>query len=77
VAGLIPPGSVAVVVPAGASQFHVGDHIAAFANGERLADGLVVGVDLEHLVVAVPTDAAPALTLAIPAGAVVLALLPP
>lgn len=76
-AGLIPPGSVAVAVPARASQFHVGDGIVAFANGERLANGQVVGVEAEQVLVAVPADAAPALTLALPAGAVVLALLPP
>lgn len=77
VAGLVPTGSVGVAVPLRSPQLHTGDGVAAFANGQRLADGIVVRIDDDQVVLAIPADAAPGLTMAVPAGAVVLALLPP
>jgi hypothetical protein len=76
VAGLVPPGSVAIAVPTRAPQLRIGDGVAAFASGERLADGIVVDVTEEQVVLAIPSGAASALALAVPGNAVVLALLP-
>ena len=76
-AGLIPSGSVAIAVATAAPQLHTGDGVAVFANGVRLADGVVVAVSDEQVVVAVPASAAAAFAVAVPGNAVVLALLPP
>jgi hypothetical protein len=76
-AGLIPPGSVAIAVATASPQLHPGDGVAVFANGVRLADGMVVAVSSEQVVVAVPASAAAELAVAVPTNAVVLALLPP
>ena len=73
--GLVPPGWVAVPVAQRATVARVGDAVAAFADGQRLGDGIVVAVDAEQVVVAVPEGAAPAVTRAVPGGAVVVGLL--
>ncbi len=76
-AGLIPSGSVAIAVATASPQLHTGDGVAVFANGVRLADGMVVATGDEQVLVAVPASAAAAFAVAVPGNAVVLALLPP
>lgn len=76
-AALLPAGSVAIAVPIrAAAHLPVGADVVAFANGARLATGTVVAVDDEQVVIAVPADEAPALTLALPGGTVIVGLLP-
>lgn len=75
--GLIPPGWVAVPVSQRASVAHVGDAVAVFADGRHLADGVVVAVDADQVVVAVPAESAPDVTQAVPGGAVVVGLVGP
>jgi len=73
--GLVPRGWVAVPIPQRSAVARVGDAVAAFADGRRLADGVVVATGEEHVVVAVPADAAAAVAQAVPGGAVVIGLL--
>ncbi|MFT3852924.1 MAG: hypothetical protein QM733_09325 [Ilumatobacteraceae bacterium] len=75
--GLIPPGWVAVPVAQRSPVAHVGDEVAAFADGRHLADGVVVAVDADQVVVAIPAESAPAVTQAVPGGAVVVGLVGP
>lgn len=75
--GLVPPGWVAVPVAQRSSVAHAGDAVAAYPDGQHLADGVVVAVGDDQVVVAVPADAAPAVTQAIPGGAVVIGLVGP
>src|SRR3954454_14265236 len=72
--GLVPAGWVAVPIAQRDSVARVGDGVAAFANGDRLADGVVVARDDEQVVVAVPPEAAAALAQAVPGGGVVVGL---
>jgi hypothetical protein len=73
-AGLVPPGWVAVPVPQRSAVLAIGDAVAAFANGTRLADGIVVARDDEQVVVAVPPETAPGVAQAVPGGALVVGL---
>jgi len=72
--GLVPAGWVAVPIAQRASVARVGDAVAAFANGVRLADGVVVARDEEQVVVAVPPEAAAAVAQAVPGGGVIVGL---
>ena len=74
-AGLVPPGDVAIPIPQRASTVHVGDDVATFADGRRLADGTVVVVDDEQAVVAVAAEDAAAVAQAVPGGAVVIGVI--
>ncbi|MCU1501789.1 MAG: hypothetical protein JWM12_1143 [Ilumatobacteraceae bacterium] len=74
--GLVPQGSLAIAVPVRSPPLQAGDRAAAFADGVRLGDGVVVAVTDEQVVLAIPADAAPELALAVAGNAVVLALLP-
>ena len=76
-AGLLPQGSVAIAVPIrAAAHLPVGAAVVAYANGARLAAGTVVAADEEQVVIAIPARDAPALTLAVPGGSVIVGLLP-
>lgn len=75
--GLVPAGWVAVPVAQRAAVVRVGDAVAAFADGRRLADGVVVAVDQEQVVVAVDAGVAADVARAVPGGAVVIGLVGP
>jgi hypothetical protein len=75
--GLVPAGWVAVPVAQRATVARVGDAVAAFADGQRLADGVVIAVDEEQVVVAVAPEVAADVSRAVPGGAVVIGLVGP
>jgi hypothetical protein len=75
-AGLIPDGWVAFAVPATVEHFATGDHLEVYAAEQLVAAGLVVDRGESELMVAIPADAAPAMTTALLAGAVTLGLSP-
>ena len=75
-AGLVPNGWVAFALPTGVGLFRVGDHLSVYAGGQLASPGLVVGDTDAALMVAVPSDAAPAMATALLTDTVTLALTP-
>ena len=75
-AALVPDGWVAFVVPASVDHFAVGDHVDVYSVDQLIAAGLVVDIGESELMVAIPAASAPALSAALLADAVTLALTP-
>jgi hypothetical protein len=73
-AGLIPDDSVAFAVPESVAHFSVGDHVNVYTTDRFISDGVVVDAGDSDVMVAIDTDAAPAMASALQAGAVTLAL---
>lgn len=77
IAGLMPAGTVAIGVPVHTSpHLTVGDAVIAYANGARVADGMIVAIDDEQVIVAVAQGDAAGLALAVPGGAVIVGMVP-
>jgi hypothetical protein len=75
-AGLVPDGWVAFAVPASVEHFAIGDHLRVYSADQLVAAGLVVDDGDSELMVAIPSDAAPAMATALLADAVTLGLTP-
>ncbi len=75
-AGLVPDGWVAFAVPASVEHYATGDHVNVYSGDQLVAAGVAVGRGESELMVAIPADAAPAMTTALLADAVTLGLTP-
>jgi hypothetical protein len=75
-AALVPDGWVAFAVPASVEHFAIGDHLRVYSADQLVAAGLVVDDGDSALMVAIPSDAAPAMATALLADAVTLGLTP-
>lgn len=75
-AGLIPDGWVAFALQATVGDFSPGDGVRAYAGDQLIAAGVVVDAGESDVMVAIPGDAAPAMSTAILAGTVTIALTP-
>jgi hypothetical protein len=74
VAARVPPGWLAIAVPARAGEHLVlGARVAAFSAGAQVSSGHIVAIDDQQVIVAVPAADAPALSQAIAGGTVLLA----
>ena len=75
-AGLIPDGWLAFAVPAAVAHFAPGDRVRAYSGDQFVAAGVVVDRGESELMVAIPVEAAPAMTTALLANTVTIALTP-
>ena len=73
-AGLITDGWVAFAVPQSVAHFAAGDHVDVYTTDRLISHGAVVEAGDSDVMVAVPSDAAPAMAAALQSGAVTIAL---
>jgi hypothetical protein len=75
-AGLIPDGWVAFAVTASVEHFATGDHLEVYSGDHLVTAGVVIDAGDSELMVAVPAATAPAMSSALLAATVTLALTP-
>ncbi len=75
-AGLIPTGWVAFAVPVPGEHLATGDHLEVYSGDQLVAAGVVVDESDSELMIAIPATAAPAMSAALLADSVTLALTP-
>lgn len=73
-AGMIPEGWVAFAVTASVEHFATADHLKVYSGDQFIGAGVVIDTGDSELMVAIPAEAAPAMSAALLADTVTLAL---